>query len=416
MNNISLLLMVVLCLLTLTISRRLLLLPFIMAACLVPMNQTLVFYTLDLTVLRLLTLAGAIRLLTRGEVRNIQWNSFDRLILAWVAVGSIVYTIQWGTFSAFINRTGFMLDCLGMYWLFRQAIQNWDDIFQAVKLFAIFTLATAPLIAYEGIQHTSFFSLFGPVVGTFHRGRFRAAGPFPHFIVMGCFYATLLPLFYARLKAGQASFFYVLATLAALANVYYSASSTPLMTVAAVIIFWSLYSLRAQGKTIFLGICCLLFFLHLIMKAPVWHLMSRVDIFSGSTGWHRYFLFDNFIKHASEWFLLGTQSTGHWGNVQDDITNQFVLEGVRGGIATLLIFIVIVYRAVKIPGQLSLKNIPASAKWMSWGICVTMLSHFISFWGISYFGQINMLLYLTLALIGFAMEQDNTLSVENSLR
>lgn len=376
-----------------------------MAACFVPMNQRIIIFSLDFTILRILVLVGIFRLLMKGEAREVKWNKFDKLILTWSLTGSIVYIIQQTTFSAVIFKSGVMFDCLGMYYLFRQMICNWDDVFQSIKLFAFFAIITAPLIAFEKIRESSPFIFFGPVQGQYHRGRFRAAGPFPHYIMMGCFWSSLLPFFYAMIKAEKSKFFYWMGIAAVLISVFCSASSTPLLTVIAIIIFWKMYNYRMNGKMIFFGICCSVLFLHLIMKKPVWHLMARVDVFSGSTGWHRYYLFDNFVNHISEWFLLGTQNTSHWGHGLQDITNQFVLEGVRGGMLTLLIFIITIYCSVKIPGRLSLANISGDEKWMSWAICVSMLGHFITFWGVSYFGQINMLLYLTFAFVGFALEQ-----------
>jgi hypothetical protein len=376
-----------------------------MAACFVPMNQRSFVFGLDFTLLRMLTLVGVMKLTLTGSVRIIQWNRFDRLILIWAIIGSLMYMIQQATFGAIINRCGFMFDSLGMYWLFRQVVREWEDVYFAVKIFAIFAIITAPLIALEKFQGSSFFSLFGTVQGAFHRGRYRAAGPFPHYIMMGCFWALVLPFFYARIKVIKKNMLYWLACFSSLSSVYFSASSTPIMTVGAIIIFWLLYSYRMHGNKIFKIICCILFLLHLIMKAPVWHLMSRVDVFGGSTGWHRYYLFDNFVHHVAEWFFLGTKSTAHWGRGLMDITNQFVLEGVRGGMITLILFIIIIYNSVKIPGNFSLANTTPETKWMGWAICVAMLGHFITFWGVSYFGQIIMLLYFTFALIGFTLEQ-----------
>lgn len=350
----------------------------------------------------------------RGETRAVDWNVFDKMVLTWALIGSLIYILQQATFSAFILRAGVMLDGLGIYWLFRQILQNWDDVFSVLKAFAIFAIITAPLIALEKFQETSFFSLFGTVASSFHAGRFRASGSFPHYIMMGCFWASLLPIFYARIKTGKQLALYWAAIIAALSNVYFSASSTPLLTVIATVFFWKLYSYRMHGQIIFWVTCFGLIILHLIMNAPVWHLMSRVNVYSGSTGWHRYFLFDNFIKHASEWFLLGTKSTAHWGHAQQDLTNQFVLEGVRGGGATLLIFALVIYYAVKIPGKISLGDIDPGVKWMAWGICVAMLGHFVSFWGVSYFGQINMLLFFNFALVGFAFEQ-STVQPQNTI-
>jgi hypothetical protein len=411
MSTPSILLTVILCLFLLLSSRRYFLFPFIMAACFVPMNQRALLFNLEFPLLRILVLIGCLRVILKGETMIIQWNNFDKLILIWAITGSLVYIVQQETTSAFINRSGFMFDSLGMYWLFRQVVRNWEDVYGAVKIFAVFAIITAPLIALEKFQASSFFSLFGPVVGAFNRGRFRAAGPFPHYIMMGCFWALLLPFFYAQIKAKKNVMLYYMANLSVLSNVYFSGSSTPIMTVVAIVFFLPLYSYRMHGKLIFKITCCCLFLLHLIMKAPVWHLISRIDVFGGSTGWHRYFLFDNFVNHMTEWFVLGSMSTAHWGYGQTDITNQFVLEGVRGGMITLILFITIIYNAVKIPGNFSLGDIAPEKKWTSWGICVAMLGHFSTFWGVSYFGQIDMLLYLTFALVGFTLEQSTTIDV-----
>lgn len=376
-----------------------------MAICFVPMNQRLIIANLDFTILRILILVGVLRLLTRNETRVIKWNSFDKLILSWVIIGSIVYIIRWWNFDAVINRSGVMFDCLGMYWLTRHAIRNWNDIIYSIKIFAFFAIVSAPLIALEKFRQPSFFEIFGPVAAQFHAGRFRCAGPFPHYIMMGCFWASLLPFFYACIKANADKWFYLLAITAALSNVYFSASSTPIITVITIILFWNIYKYRMYGKALLWSTCTGLFFLHLIMNNPVWHLIARVNIFGGSTGWHRYFLFDNFIKNISEWFFLGTKSTAHWGHAQSDLTNQFVLEGVRGGFITLIIFILVIYKAIQIPGRYSLQETNQEVKWLSWGICVAMLGHFITFWGVSYFGQINMLLYMTFAFVGFTLEK-----------
>ena len=414
MNNPSILLSIFLCFFLLISPRRLFFFPFVVAACFSPLNQRFILFNLDFTLLRILILIGLLRLAIREETRDIQWNKFDKLILSWTVVGGLVYTIQQGTTGAIINRLGVLFDSLGMYMLFRQIIYKWEDIFQAIKIFAVFAILTAPLIALEKLQVTNFFSLFGPTQGQFHRDRFRAAGSFPHYIMMGSFWASLLPFFYARIIARKDVYFYWLAIIASLGNVYCSASSTSIFTVVAIFFAWQLYNLRMHGKIIFLGNIALLILLHLVMNAPVWHLLSRIDIFGGSTGYHRYNLVDKFLKNISEWFLLGTKSTEHWGWGLQDITNQFVLEGVRGGSITLIIFIVIIYSAVKIPGKLSLNIHALEEKLMSWAISVAMLGHFATFWGVSYFGQINMLLYFCFALVGFSLEKSSSLEINLS--
>lgn len=106
--------------------------------------------------------------------------------------------------------------------------------------------------------------------------------------------------------------------------------------------------------------------------------------------------------------MLGTRSTAHWGYGMQDVTNQYVLEGVQGGLITLVIFIVLLVVAVRTVGAYSICTVQIKQRFLSWCICVSILGHCISFIGVSYFGQIRMLLYFTLALIALVYEMSNT--------
>jgi len=143
------------------------------------------------------------------------------------------------------------------------------------------------------------------------------------------------------------------------------------------------------------------------MEAPVWHLICRVNIFSGSTGWHRYNLFNQFVKNIGEWFLLGCRDVEHWGIFQGDVTNQYVLEGVRGGALTLVVFVIMVVQAVRITGICSIVSRSRETRILCWGFCVSILGHCVSFWGVSYFGQIMMLLYFTLVIVSFLEDKEH---------
>jgi hypothetical protein len=382
----------------------------------VPMNQRIIIADLDFTVLRFCVLAGFLRLVIRDETRAINWNRFDKHILLWSVSGSVVYVLQWGDIRSVIYKSGTMFDCLGMYYLFRHCIQSWDDISYVIKYFAIFAIISAPLIFAERIMESSIYSIFGPVGATFHRGRFRCAGPFPHSIMMGLFWANLLPLFYAQIKAGLNKTFYWVAIVSALTCIYLSGSSTPFMSVVAICMFWALYRYHKYGKRIFLGVCVVLAALHVVMKAPVWHLMSRVSFFDGSTGWHRYKIFDEFVNHISDWILLGCRDTSQWSSYHGmgDITNQYMIEGIRGGVITLILFIIIIYLSVQIPGKANIVFQSKHRSWLCWGISVSVLGHIVSFWGVSYFGQIIMLLYLTFVVVAFVQEQMETTLMRTS--
>lgn len=380
------------------------LVPFIIAACFIPAYQRVIIFDLDFTPLRFCVLFGFLRIILRGEAVRINWGTFDKFILAWAVCGAVIYVLQWGSIQALINRSGFLFDCLGLYWIFRHSVRSWDDIHLICKFFAWFAIISMVLIVYERITLNNPYSIFGKSQILFSRGRWRCSGPFPHSIMMGLFWANLIPFFMACVMSNISKVLYICAIISSLICVILSGSSTPIISVLFIFAAFALYRYRRYGKQIAWCLCLMTLALHIVMKAPVWHLISRLNVFSGSTGWYRYNLINQFIKNTKDWIFLGTKSTAHWGWGLQDITNQYVLEGVRGGLATLIIFVLLLIYAVKIPGSYSLRNIANDKKWLSWGICVSVLGHCISFTGVSYFGQITMLLYLTFAIVGFIGE------------
>ena len=396
----------VLVVLTMTVPRKWILLPFVMAACIVPPDQRIIIFDLDFTTIRFCILSAIFRLYLCNEVRRIKWNAFDKLFLTWIIVGAVVYVMQWHDMRAVILKSGVLYDSLGLYWIFRMSIISWNDIHRVIKMFAIFAIISAPMIIYERVTHNNPFALLGHVKGAFHGGRFRCEGPFAHFIMMGLFWASVVPVFVSYFAVGRSKLLYALASVCALICVILSASSTPLMAMVAIAFFGALWKFRSYGRTIALGIGAMIFALHVVMEAPVWHLVSRVNVFSGSTGWHRFNLFNQFVKNIGEWFLLGCRDVEHWGIFQGDVTNQYVLEGVRGGALTLVVFVIMVVQAVRITGICSMKSKSREIRILCWGFCVSILGHCVSFWGVSYFGQIMLLLYFTLAIVSFLEDKE----------
>jgi hypothetical protein len=394
----------VLVILTVTLPRKWILLPFITAACIIPCDQRIIIADLDFTSLRFCILFAVLRFYIRNEVRRIKWNAFDKLFMAWTMVGAIIYILQWQDMRAAIYKSGVLYDCLGLYWVFRNSIKSWDDIHRVVKVFAVFAIISMPTIIYEKLTHHNLYSYLGHVSAAFHHGRFRCRGSFPHFIMMGLFWASVLPIFVSYFAAGRSRLLNALASISALVCIILCASSTPLMAVIAIAAFGSLWKLRRFGRAIAMGAAAMVLALHIVMRAPVWHLICRVNIYSGSTGWHRYYLFDQFVNNVGEWLLLGCRGVEHWGVFRGDITNQYVLEGVRGGALTLMLFIVMVIQAVRVMGICSIVSQCRENRMLYWGICVSILGHCVAFFGVSYFGQIMILLYLMFAIVGWAYE------------
>jgi hypothetical protein len=82
-----------------------------------------------------------------------------------------------------------------------------------------------------------------------------------------------------------------------------------------------------------------------------------------------------------------------------------VAEGVTGGLVTLILFVYLLIVAVKTIGSGSLRPFSRSRQWFIWCLCVSVLGHCSAFFGVGYFGQIRMLLYLTLAITAAIYEK-----------
>jgi len=383
----------------LIIPRKYLLLPFAVAACWAPADQhLLLFQTFHFRALHILILVAAARLWLYGEIVPIRWNRFDALVLAWVVVGTIIFFLQWLNLASLIFKSGRLLEWLGLYWIFRQTVRSWADLRFAYVVLAVCALAMLPFVALERATGENPFVVLGRVRTSLRDGNIRCAATFPHSIIMGLFWATLVPLFvgFARQQPKHRVLLW-LAVAASAFMVVATSSSTPVLTLLAVAILLLLYPLRHYSGTAAWATVALLACLHVVMRAPVWHLLARVGIISGSTGWHRYYLVNQAIAYFREWMLLGTRSTAHWGWGLSDVTNQFVLEAANGGLITLVLFCIMLIALGRAYVRLSLHPTEKGESYLAWGILVTLLAHVISFFGVSYFGQITMPWYLLLA-------------------
>ncbi|TVQ58840.1 MAG: hypothetical protein EA379_12460 [Phycisphaerales bacterium] len=394
--------------LVLSLPRRYMLWPVIAIGCFVATAQRIVVFNMDWTLLRLTLLAAALRcvMLYASPSTRPRWRPIDTWLALWLACGVAFYVLREPSMSALNNRLGWAFDYAAGYAVVRFAVRTWDDL-KSLCL-AVTAIAVPVSLAFinEHMTRYNIFHIFGGVreITWIRDGRLRCQGAFAHPILAGTYWAVLLPLiasqFWAREKTRR--LLAALGVACAVIVVATCSSSTPVMSVLMGAFAGGMVLLRHWLRWILLGFACLLVFLHLSMQAPVWHLISRIDIVGGSTGWHRYNLFDQWIRNFDNWALMGTSSTHTWdARPVTDITNQYVLEAIRGGLLTLIMFIgmitatfMAVGRAAKATDRAGMK--PEFA--MVWAIGAAMFVHVVTFFGVSYFGQIILLLVAVPAL------------------
>jgi hypothetical protein len=183
-----------------------------------------------------------------------------------------------------------------------------------------------------------------------------------------------------------------------------SGSSGPVGTYLAGVVGLFMWSMRTRMRAVRWGIVACILALHLVMKDSVWFIFARVDVFSGSTGWHRANLIDRSIANFGEWWLVGAKDISKWGVFAGDTTNQFVAEGVRAGIFTVALFVWIIVigfsylgTAIRAGG-----SEPKQYRLLLWSVGVCLFAHVVSFLGVSYFDQNIVNWFLILAIVATA--------------
>lgn len=380
-------------------------------------RQRVVLGSFDFDFLRLMTLVGMLRVAVKSEAVGLRWRPLDTAVVMWAASGMIIYLIQQDfDTSAIIYKMGAVFDILGMYLMGRVFIRSWRDLDAFTRGAALVAIPVAAAFIVEQITARNMFAVFGgvPEITKVRDGRLRAQGAFAHPILAGTFWAAMIPLFATQWWVRpRGRLFAMIGVVASLVIIVSCASSTPVMSVAVAITGAALYPMRKNMGFVVASVIAMLTVLHFAMEKPVWHLMARIDIVGGSTGWHRYHLIDEAINHLHEWWLLGTESTLHWGEGLFDITNQYVLEGVRGGLVTVIIFIWTIVRAFHSVGRIRRVQRDRGREWHAWAVGVVLFVHAVSFLAVSYFGQIIFLWYAALGWTA-SLDESSTVSLAKS--
>jgi hypothetical protein len=394
--------------LIIVLPRKIALLPLIIACSYITVGQKILIFDKDLNIFRILLLFGWVRLLFRGELTSFKFNAIDKALIWWVIAGIILGTLL--DTSEFVSRIGFAYNAIGLYFLFRFLIRDLDDIEKLSKILAIVIVPLAITMIIEKSTARNIFSVFGgvPDITMIRDGSLRCQGPFRHPILAGTFGATLMPLFASFWFKEKTKLIAIIGISSSSIITFASASSGPALAYAIGLVGFLIWPQRQNMRMIRWGIVSAIIALHLIMKDPVWYIFARLSILTGGAGWHRSMLIDTTIRHFNEWWLVGTTYTAHWfvqvlpdNPKMIDITNQYIYEGVSGGVVKLILFITIIalsFRTVGLTLQ-AMEDRPASNKIMVWSIGISLLAHVVSFISVCYFDQMIVFWYLLLSII-----------------
>jgi hypothetical protein len=381
-------------------------LPLLVGACYMPFGPGMELGPLHFPVLRLLIAVGVLRVLLRGERPAGGINGLDRLMLLWAAwaIGSSV--LHQDVAATFVNRLGLAYNACGIYFLLRVFCRSPDDVVGLCRITAILLLPLALALLSEQSTGRNLFAALGGAdpVSELRGGVIRAQGPFSHPILAGSVGATCLPLMFALWRRQRV--IAIAGMAACMAIVHASASSGPILSAAFGLGALALWSWRRHMRLLRWLAVLAYVLLDFAMQAPAYYLIARVDLTGSSTSWHRSELIRAAVRHFPDWWLAGTDYTRHWLSTgvgwsanHIDVTNYYIMMGVYGGLALLLLFIAVLAKGFAMVGQTVHAGTGPAERFVMWSLGAALFAHAATFVSVSYFDQSFLFLYLTLAAI-----------------
>lgn len=395
--------------------RRRALFAFLAAAILVPMDQVVLVGGMHFPMLRVLLLFGFVRIFkekfyARRRLLSGGMNRIDVAVILLSLVIAINAILLFPEMGSAINQAGVLFTVFGSYFLLRTLIRDEQDIILAIRTLACIAAVVAAIMSYEFATGHNPYALLGGSRASYYANlvqrddRFRAQAGFSHSLLAGTFGAVLVPLFVALWWKGKENRRIVALGIVASTVITLTANgSTPILAYAAGVLALCLWPLRNRMRVVRWSIVAVLVSLHMVMNAPVWHLISRIDISGGSSGYHRYMLIDQCIRHFWDWWLIGVQDTSTWGWDMWDTANQYVGLCDGSGLLPFLLFLAILVYGFRFVGKTRrrLEKNRYAALFL-WAVGSALFANVVAFFGISYWDQTQVAWYVLLAMISTA--------------
>lgn len=359
-------------------------------------------------IIRIVLGIGLLRIFVRGEWRLGAINQIDWLVVAfccWALISSLFHK---DPSAALKFALGFIYNVGGLYFLVRSLCRSLGEAERLFVIVAALIVPVAVAMLFEKRTGHNLFSLLGsvPVNAAVRNGSIRAQGPFGHAILAGTVGAVTLPLMVGIFRSYRKVA--VVGMAACFAMIFSSASSGPILSVSAAISALAMWKWRYMMRT-FRWLAILVYVgLDVVMQAPPYYLIGRIDLTGGSTGWHRARLIESALSHLDEWWLVGTDYTRHWmptgvswSSDHTDITNYYIKMGVMGGLPLMLLLIGLFITGFSYVGKARKGRVDFTkqTEFLVWSLGASLFAHAATCISVSYFDQSFLFLYLTLATI-----------------
>lgn len=407
MSPIALLILITTSVALFLVKRRLAPVPLLIGACYMTQDQGFEIANLNFYFIRMLLWIGLLRIIIKRERPLGLMLGMDWAFIAW-SIWAISASLFYKNPSViFKNRLGMIYNALGIYFLIRSFCNTEEDVRKLIQVICWLLLPVSLFMFYEHLTNYNIFSILGGVQAEslIREGRIRAQGPFAHSILAGTVGGVCIPIIIGILRYHPLSAYVGIA--ACLGMVIFSVSGGPIISVISGLFAIFIWRWRHVTKYLLIAAGFVYIFLELVMKAPAYYLIARINI-GESRAYHRAAIIESAITYFNEWWFVGTDYTRHWipygvpwSQEHADITNHYIGQGVKGGLLLMLLFIFIfgigfyyIKIIVKLWSQESL-----SRKFFAWSLGASLFAHAISCLGVAYYDQSILFLYLTFAMV-----------------
>jgi len=375
--------------------------------------------TIDISAGRIIVTVFVFRCLLNTSIRTkFRWSRLDTLVATSMVVYVGVYLVTRPFSMAVENRGGFLLDTWFSYMAARFALNDREKVISFLK--AIIPALVA-LAALGFVECTTAWQPFTPLrrfrpwdrmdvaAATVVRTRWglaRAIGPFSHSILFGNCLATFTPIVWALRQQGRRWRCAGLAVTAwLLAGALSSMSSGPWVMSGAVVSCLLLEKAKHWVKPLLTTLLVLAVAISLVSNRPIYQIIAAMANPLGGDSWQRVVLIDSAIKDLDKWFWLGYGGRDPgWGARVGmsftDLNNEFIKAGVYYGIWGVIALCMVLFEAFRGLRRVHRNATTPLMKSLSWSFGTVLVGTMVAWMGVSYFGQMRIIFYILLGVIG----------------
>jgi hypothetical protein len=371
--------------------------------------------TIDISCSRIVGTVLLTRCLFNNLIRSkFRWSHLDKAVFLNILVSVGVMLITQPTWVSVENRSGFIMDTLFAYVIARFIITDKEKLISVIKCISIVLIPLAVLGCIEAITGWQPFvplknlvpwlQSTGEVENNMRWGFTRAVGPFNHSILFGGAFAIFLPVIYTLRyeKNIWKTLVYVLSAVA-IAGALSSMSSGPWVMIIVVLFCLFMENHRSWIKPMLTFFIISIVFIQIFSNRPFYNVIFSYVSLIGGAGYHRIRLIDLAIRDFGKWWLVGYGGKDPgWGlGVSwSDITNEYIMAGVKYGLAGIIALCLVLYVSFSSLKTAYLKDKDPYMKSIYWALGSFLIAVSIVWMSASFFGQLTTIFYCYLGIIG----------------